>query len=218
MSHAPKHLKEEHRRGLDYLASQGKMKEIVDATDLEKTTVLLGSLLTEQVLQNASGSLDAASLVFAHTILDDALSSFAEMTAEVAPAFWQKRVEKKKIELAQVAAHSREELISMAIRDELSRIKRNDSLSKKALLLHEICGLTPKATNPEYQWDIDTLLEIDQTRKEIVHGDLLGKEIPEAEQKLKYLQNTSYYFMVMMHEAFGLRLDPEALSNATKRQ
>jgi hypothetical protein len=218
MSHAPKVLEEEHRRGLDYLISEGCMKEMVDAADLEGTTILLGSSLTELVLQNASGSLDAASLVFAHTILDDALSSFVEMTAEMAPAFWQKRVERKKIELAQLAANSQEELMDMVIRDELWRIKRNDSLSRKALLLHEICHLTPKARNAEYQWNIETLQQIDQTRQEIVHGDLLGKEIPETEKKLKYLQNTWYYFMFMMHEAFGLQLDADAMLNAAKRR
>lgn len=127
MAHAPEVLDAEHKRTLDYLVSEGHLQKIFvgmkDVGSLEKTGNFLGTSRTGLVLQNASGSVDAASLVFAHTILDDALSSFVEMTAEVAPAFWQKRVEKRTFELAKLADHSREELVGMAVRDEVWRVR-----------------------------------------------------------------------------------------------
>jgi hypothetical protein len=220
MAHAPTLLNEEHRRTLDYLVSEGRLQKMVvgiaDAADLEKTADLLGTSLTGRVIQNAAGSVDAASLVFAHTILDDSLSSFVEMTTELAPAFWQKRVAKKTFELADLVEHTREDLVGAAIKNEIWGVKRNESLLKKATLLHEVCRLTPKARSPAYQFDEDILRKIDKARQDIVHGDLLGKEIPDIEGKLQYLQNTGYYFFFMMNEAFGLRLDSEAISHIAK--
>lgn len=48
---------------------------------------------------------------------------------------------------------------------------------------------------------------LNELRQDIVHGDLLGSEIPDIDTKLSYLRNTWMYFFKMMHERFGLRID-----------
>ena len=65
-----------------------------------------------------------------------------------------------------------------------------------------------------YKFDAETLTEIDKQRQDIVHGELLGKRIENIEQNLDYLGETWMYFFIMMHECFGLRIDPSEMSSA----
>jgi len=60
---------------------------------------------------------DAASLVFAHTVLDDALSSFVEITSDVAPGYWQHRVEKKSVELGMLKDRSWDDVLKTVIQE-----------------------------------------------------------------------------------------------------
>jgi len=198
------------------MVSSGQLEKFIigveDSEQLQKTADWLSEKLTEQALKNASYSVDAASLVFAHTILDDALSSFIEITSEAAPAYWQHRVEKKSIELGMLKDRSWDDVLKMIIQKEIAAIGRNDSLVKKSELLHAVCK--PKAApRNEYRFDAATLLQIDKDRQDIVHGDLLGGEIVEIETKLAYLRETWNYFFIMMHESFGLQIDAAAIAD-----
>lgn len=82
---------------------------------------------------------------------------------------------------------------------------------KKSESLHAICKPHRPPRN-EYRFDAATLRQIDKLRQDIVHGDLLGGEIPEVETKLAYLRETWNYFFVMMHESFGLQIDAAAIT------
>lgn len=53
----------------------------------KKTADFLSRKLTEQTLKNASSSVDAGSLLFAHSVLEDGLNSFLGITSDVAPEF-----------------------------------------------------------------------------------------------------------------------------------
>ena len=63
---------------------------------MDKTARWLREKLTEQAVKNASSSVDAASIVFAHSILDEALGSFVEITGEVASDYWKEKMQSKK--------------------------------------------------------------------------------------------------------------------------
>jgi len=64
-----------------------------------------------------------------------------------------------------------------------------------------------------YTFDEEQLKAIDKLRQDIVHGDLLGNEIADVDTKLIYLRNTWMYFFKMMHETFGLRIDPTVFTS-----
>jgi hypothetical protein len=67
-----------------------------------------------------------------------------------------------------------------------------------------------------YQFDSERLKQIDKCRQDIVHGDMLGDEIPQIDETRQYLFDTWMYFFLMMNETFGLRVDPSALASAGK--
>jgi hypothetical protein len=48
---------------------------------------------------------------------------------------------------------------------------------------------------------------IDKLRQDIVHGELLGSEIADIDDKLSCFRNAGFYFFKLMHNTFGLRID-----------
>lgn len=136
------------------------------------------------------------------------------ITGQADPDFWRRRVAQRKVDLGSLVDHSVEEVTAMAIKKELSAMAR-ESLLKRADLLHEICGV-PKVDFGSYKYERQELIRIDRLRQEIVHGDRLSTELGgNIESDLRYVRHTCDYFFVMMHESFGLRIDPQAFGKTT---
>ena len=57
---------------------------------------------------------------------------------------------------------------------------------------------------------------IDKLRQDIVHGELLGSEIADIDDKLSCLRNAGFYFFKMMHNTFGLRIDTTVFTSQPK--
>lgn len=216
--YATKIVAAEHASVLDDLAASGKLGDIIvgvaGSEDLRSTATWLREKLTEQSVKNAACSIDAASLVFAHSILDDGLSSFLQITSEVAPSFWERRLDEKKVSLARLRDQSLEKLLASFVAKEVREVRRNASVIEKCDLLHAVCKPKEPPAHKEYKFDQGVLSQIDKLRHDLVHGDLLGEEILGAEKSLEYLQQTWMYFFIMLHQNFGLRIDTEVFSRA----
>lgn len=209
MPYAKKIVEVQHKSLVSDLADSGELKKLIigikDEDDLNKTADFVRKQLTEQMMKNASSSVDSASLVFAHTVLEDGINSFLGITSHFVTDFWKDWVKKKQFDLEAVMKHGLDDVVGKIIRKEISSICRNESLVKKAKLLLVICK--PQAKDPFYTFDEDQLKAIDKLRQDIVHGDLLGSEIVEIDTKLAYLRDMWMYFFKVMHETFGLRMD-----------
>jgi len=158
------------------------------------------------MIKNALHSVDCASLVFAHTVLEDGIDSFIELTSVLDLDFWRDRVKKKQVEIETILERDLKEVMHSLVRAEIGKIRRNESLVKKSALLFSVCKLSP-TQDPEYTFDSEKLKQTDKLRQDVIHGDLLGSEIAGIEEKLVYLRKTWLHFFKMMHERFGLRLD-----------
>jgi hypothetical protein len=217
MPYAKKIVEVQHKSFMSELADSGQLEKFIigikDADDLTKTTHFLREQLTEQAMKNASYSLDAASLVFAHTVLEDGINSYLGITYHFAPDFWKDRVKKKQFDLETVMEKGLDDLVTSLISKEIWSIRRSESLGKKVELLLAICKPTGPPGYPEYNFDAARLKAIDKLRQDIVHGDLLGTAIADIDEKLEYLRNTGMHFFMMMHKSLGLRIDTTVLTS-----
>jgi hypothetical protein len=215
MPYAKKIVEVQHTSLVSDLADAGELEKFIigikDADDLKKTADFVRDKLTEQMMKNASYSVDAASLVFAHTVLEDAINSYLGITRHFAQDFWKTWAKKRQFDLEAVMKHGLDDVVGRIIQNEIWSIRRNESLVKKAGLLLAICK--PSATDTNYKFDGEQLKAIDKLRQDIVHGDLLGSEIADINTKLIYLRKTWIYFFTMLHETFGLRIDTTVLTS-----
>ena len=84
-------------------------------------TVLLQTQVTQLVLSSASAANDAASLVFAQSIVDAAAWSYLKVGAMVDPATWEGQIDDRKVGVKDLKAKSYEDIrvVSRAGRDGL---------------------------------------------------------------------------------------------------
>lgn len=172
--------------------------------------------MTKQAIENAQAPIDAASLVFAHSVVDDSAWSYCEVTALAAPEDWEPYVENKKLDLKQIREQKYEDLLREAVKRRLEQL-RNESLLQKADLLHMICKPPAKfAPINNYAYDRKRLQRIDENRHQIVHGNRLGGAVPTIEADLEYIGKTANYFMSLVNQRYGIRLDPMIMFNLRK--
>ena len=121
--------------------------------------------MTQAAVGSFEQSLDAASLVFAHSILDAALHDCLRLSALAVPEDWMQFVGKRNVALNEIGKKSSAEHLQEAIVGELDRLER-ESLLKKVDRLFQLCK--PKKqiylTNG-FRFDRDRLADGPKTRR-----------------------------------------------------
>ena len=169
---------------------------------------LMASQMTEKAIRNANVSVDAASIVFAHAVVDDAALSYLKVTFLAAPAEWEGFVENKKVELRELKSKDPNRVFEEASLRKLEDLEW-ESLPKKLDLLHALCKPPQKfAPVNSYTYDRGRIERIDKLRHDLIHGAAFGQELAAAEGDLDYLLRTHSYMLSLVNERYGLRVDP----------
>lgn len=163
-------------------------------------------MMTEMALKSAEQSVDAASIVFAHSVIDAAASDFLRVTSMASPADWEQFLdERKRWSVADVRNFGYERLFKGLLFEQLEVIERNWSLPTKLGRLQQLC-------RPQADWflpikyDEAALTRIDELRHDIIHGDSLSEPIPSVEADLQFLRGVGDYSFVLVHKRYGGRL------------
>lgn len=174
----------------------------------EELKGLMSTGITATAVSNARKAIDAASLVFAQSMLDDSAWSYCRVCALIAPQDWEPFVEAKKIDFAAVLSKS-----SDAIRDELVQVAlsqlERESLLKKVDMLFRLCN-PPKDFAPidNYIFDRSRLEAIDNKRHRIIHANGLKAELENIDDDLEYVKKTSNFLMGLVHQKYGVQIHP----------
>jgi hypothetical protein len=174
----------------------------------EKLKRLISNGITVTAVSNARKAIDAASLVFAQSMLDDSAWSYCRVCALIAPQDWEPLLEAKKIDFATLrdssASSIRDELIQAA----LSQLER-ESLLKKVDTLFRLCN-PPKnlALIDNYAFERSRLEAIDNKRHRIIHANGLTAELGDIDDDLEYIRETSNFLMGLVHQKYGVQINP----------
>jgi hypothetical protein len=161
----------------------------------------------KQMLGTTVNSLDAATILFAHSMVDGAAFDYCRVTALHAPQDWEPDLLNKQIPLSVVREESFENIRRMKLDAALSDLEM-ESLEKKIDRLHARCR-PEKGWSPMrgYAFDMGRIRSLDKLRQEIVHGDGLGRPIANVDDEFDYMQRTCMYFMGLVHYRYGLQID-----------
>lgn len=164
--------------------------------------------MTAQTIAEMELMMNAASLVFVHSILDAAALDFCRVTALASPKDWESVVEKKGVSLAEAKEANYEQLLRQKLKDCFVQLERESFLAKADLLLAR-CKPEPKwSPMNNYEYDRKRLEQLDKFRHNIIHGDGLGMELKNADDEIDYLMRTALYFMGLVNMRYGLKLAP----------
>jgi hypothetical protein len=182
----------------------------------------IGETFAQEELKNFLLAIDAASLAFAHSILDDAALQYCRVTAIVSPDSWESLVDDKQIKLREVKNHSYDSLLRQKIDDHLDKLER-ESLKWKIRRLFEICKPDSNFRAIKgFSYDENRLESLDELRHSIIHGPGPVQRLPAGDDDLHFMKLCALYLMMLVNHRFGIRFDEAQLdrqvSAATSEQ
>lgn len=168
----------------------------------------LGANMAQDQLNSYKASVDAASLIFAHSIIDNAALNYCRCCALANPNDWEKFVEKRKLSLEEIKKLSVDEILSKKVHEYIDSLDR-ESLLLKADRLFQICQ-PPAGFSPlhNYAYDRERLLQLDEMRHEIVHKSSSVPMLPAGDEDIWFLQQTANFFMALVNSKYGLKINP----------
>jgi hypothetical protein len=150
----------------------------------------------ELQVNDAQSAVDAAALVFMHSVLDDAAMKCCRLIALAMPQAWECWVGDKQVMLREVKEHGYETLFDKALERRLSKLE-HESLVAKADMILRLCKPPDGFSNhvDHYVYDRSRLSLLDEQRHRIVHGGSWAGMFRRNEDDLEYLFNTGLYFL-----------------------
>jgi hypothetical protein len=171
----------------------------------EEKFVELGA---KQSAETATNLLNAATILFGHSMVDGAAFDYCRVTALHAPQDWEPELSNKQVALSLVRELPVDEILRRKLDDLLKDLEMK-SLRDKIDRLHARCR-PEKGWSPMhgYAFDLARIEHLDLLRQNIVHGNALGQPIEDAVGEFEYMNRTCWYFMGLVNMRYGLRLDP----------
>jgi hypothetical protein len=162
---------------------------------------------TDQHIRTYGGSVDAASVVFMHSVVDGALTDLCRATALVAPDAWYPMVDNHEEQLGSVRRRGYDVVAGERVRT-LAAAVSFESLIKKTDRLFQVCRPDEKYTRAGYKFDRVRLVGLDELRHDIIHRNRRRVPIDGVEAGVAFLHETGLFFLGMVNHRFDLRIDP----------
>jgi hypothetical protein len=165
----------------------------------------ISAALTKLTVDQAMAGAEAASLIFAHTILDDLATSILGFLADAQPDQWEEKVRDRKLSLADSKQSSFAELRDRLVRDYVAQLSKDKSLPKRI-------GMAFKESNAsrelitDFSYDEGRMEKLDELRHSFIHKDALGTRIPTLDDDLNFMHRTG----IAMLAAVSLHLSVQA--------
>jgi len=173
---------------------------------------LLRTNMTAGVITSARAAIDAASLVFAQSVLDDSAWAYLRVCSLASPADWEQIIAERKVSFSDLRKSS-DVIRNEMIQDKLQNLER-DSLLKKVDLLFQLCT-PPRDYRPinNYAYDRDRLEKIDDARHRIIHRDGMGKTVANIDDDLDFILKTANYLLALVNNKYGVQLNVLTMFN-----
>jgi predicted HTH domain antitoxin len=152
-------------------------------------------------------SLAAGSVVFVHSIVDDAVLKFCKVCATQSPNDFLHLISRRKIEISSLVNEGADAVIQSSVQEYLEALERK-SLLEKTDVLFQICKPAKDfAPMADFKFDRDALKEFDELRHSIVHRVAIGEPVQFGDEKIYWCFRMLAYNMAMVSEKYSLKLD-----------
>lgn len=160
--------------------------------------------MTETSVKNFRQTMHAATLVFAHSILDAAVFDCVRICAISAPLEWGAFVGNRKITLAEVATTPYSDILQAAIDTDLTRLER-ESLLTKVDRVFQVCRPEKvKYLTNGFRFDRDRLTRLDDLRHRLVHTPDGNWTLDSIYEDMQFMQSSGIHLFMMVGEKFTL--------------
>lgn len=169
----------------------------------------VASALAESKTLNDTASMNAASLVFAHSILDNIATECCRISTLAAPDDWKSAIDRKEVSLADVRALSFSELYKSKLKRYFEKEISNKSLLDRIDLINQKCQPVPsyKHEGAIFNPDSQRLREFDRARHKIIHDLSQETARQDMDDELVFVERTSEYLMWCINKRYKIPMD-----------
>ena len=171
------------------------------------------------MLGTTYAQVDAATLIFYHSILDGVAFDCLRVTALQAPSDWEKELSGMQVGLLDARDQPYEQLLRDKVNKRLVELERESLLTKVGKLFARCRPEHNWSPMHGYAYDQTRIKEFDGQRHEIVHGVAIGKPLalfPVTDESLFYPLRTGMFFVGLINMRYGLQIDPKVWSAAAQ--
>ena len=166
------------------------------------------------------GSLDAATIVFFHSVLDGIAFDYCRVTMLHAPQDWEADLKQAQFPLLDAKHKSYDEILGVKLKRHLERLEK-ESLITKVDRLFARCTPQPTWSPMDgYTFDGNRLKAFDEQRHAIIHGDALGRPLnlyPVSDGSLRYIFQTAWYLMGLVNFKYRLKFDADYIGKSWQK-
>lgn len=228
LPHATNHAAEQLEQGFQTVSSMAKdakqsnvLENMIKAATKQFTgdwpkladPGFLTKALIEQSATTFESALDAATLIFTHSVLDSAAFDWCRVCALAKPEDFMPHIDKKKVTLSEVQeAASFSALRETAIDGYLDSLEKAP-LIEKLDLIFSLCQPSHSFMNIDenYHYDRERIIALDNLRHDYVHHGGLGSRLPHADDDLSFLLGTDMFLAMLVCERFQLLPRPNPI-------
>lgn len=199
---------------MDYMLNSGQFDNIFLDKEYFMTNIdNFANGMTEQTIANAKASVEAATIIFIHTMLDTIITDLCRVTMYKYPERWDDELDKMEITFKHVKNNRIDNIRIELINNIMKQVERSSMLDRMNFLYRR-CKLGSREIMRDYKFDKEQIKMFDKLRHNIVHGQLPVTDISENLLNLLfYLKKTGYYFMVMVLVAYDIKIESSAVFN-----
>jgi hypothetical protein len=169
-------------------------------------TGMAGSMTSTQ-LSSYQASVDAASLVFAHSAVDAAASDLCWVCFLIAPDDWLPYIRAQKVSVDDVRNTAVDDLLRGRIEKTIEQLEQ-ESILKRADRLFELCRPPSGFDSPiGFKYDRSRLETLDRLRHDIVHGEVRPGALANVERDVGYLFQTGLHLWAIVNHRYGVQID-----------
>jgi hypothetical protein len=167
----------------------------------------LAETLTGTQRDQFQAAVDAASLIYAHSLVDAAAHDYLRACRVVAPTDFLQLMGDRKVSLRDVSTSTFDEVLRPKLNDYLSELERESLITKVEKLF--ALSQPPAGFDPveNYAYDPDRLKRLDEKRHDLVHGAGPAAPIPTIDADLEFLERTQIFLFTLVNERYGIKLD-----------
>jgi len=193
------------------------MKNLVDTGELDRYLYdpndakyflrLLDSYeMRKKTIETAQSIIDSACIVFAHGILESCVYDYLTVTSIACPEQWERYIKKKSVEFEALKYTSFKQIRKDKVEKLLKSDVKRESLIDKLDRLHKIVPPTPESQNMHVSYDRKKLVEFDEARHKIVHGNDWSSYSFDFIKEWNYWSSLNFYFACLICVGAGLKL------------
>lgn len=168
----------------------------------------LSKLIVGKQADDYLSAIDAASLIFAHSVIDEAVFDYCRLAADAFPNDWIRYIKERKVSIKELVGSSSSTVIQKKVAEYALSLNM-ESLPRKVDILFAVC-------KPPKDWaifengeifDMKRLKKLDRLRHAIVHGRSKAKRLPKGDDDILFLRKVAYVAMGLLNFKYNFRLD-----------